>query len=46
MARRTSLLVLAVGMGLTLAGVAPLVANEPPAPAAVDACGSRMAGPT
>ena len=36
MARRSSLLVLAAGMGLTLAGDAPLVASEPPALAAVD----------
>src|SRR5437016_1060940 len=42
MARRSSILVLAAGMGLALAGAAPLVADEPPAPAAVDRRGAVL----
>ena len=36
MARRTGILVLATGIGFTMACAATLVADEPPAPAAVD----------
>jgi tetratricopeptide (TPR) repeat protein len=44
MSRKSSLLVLAAGMGLTLAGAVPLVASEPPAPApaAVDPRGAVL----
>src|SRR5205085_1415431 len=42
MARRSRILVLAAVMGFTLGGVVPLVANEPPAPAAGDRRGAVL----